>query len=456
MMFLKESMYGWGVCNIPQPRASQDIFADRRKKSGAYFPADRRSTATWMGGGALWASFFRRDLPGLQVLAVLCFSLVMILGIWGGSLLIPEMTVEEEPPLEIMALLPEEPLPEPEPIVLETARPVSAPEPSPPKVARVPRPEIPQTLPPEPKITPPPKIVVEQPVKAEPVVLPAPRTVARQYRDAPPTKALLPAGKPADALALDRQTTMVQPRSSASTQRYAMTGQTTSTAGLPKRQAYAAGGGGTEVDLPDVAGLKRNFQLPRVSESRAAPAGGPSFVPASNSGAVAIRGAQAVGGNLSEVSRGNTGSVAMPGQADRSVGDRVGIAGGSEEVELPTITGVAGQGGAAAASSVAGAETGIEGGLVSFGDVGQGSIDQRIIDLNDLRACIDPGAEDPLKTALAVALDEDGSCALRDMVFYYRNPEDMYTLSVGVYNPEDFTDRCEALKAALECIHLKQ
>jgi hypothetical protein len=457
MMFLKESMYGWGVCDIPQPRASRDIFSDRRKKDGPSSPAERRLAEPEMGPGALWASFVRRDLPGLQVMAVVSFSLAMILGVWGGSLLLPEIMAEQEPPLEIMVRLPEEPLPAPEPSPIRVTQPRPAAVPSPPKVAEVPRAEISRALPPTPKIAVPPRIVTARPEKAEHVVLPAPRIAARQYRDVAPTKDLLPVAKSIDALASDKDNNIVQPRSTASGRRYAMTGQPARSSTPSRRQAYAAGGGGTEVDLPDTTGLKRNFQLPRVRASRATATKGRSFAPGAGGAQVAIRTARGVSGNLSDAP-GPMAGIAMPGQAKRSVVDRVGIAGGGDEVALPVIGGVAGKSGGAAGASSATAAAGqdIAGGSVSFGNLDQGDIASSIINLNDLRACIMPDEENRLKTDLAVALDTNGRCALRDMVFFYRNPEDMYTIWVGVQNPENFTDRCEALKAALECIHLKQ
>jgi hypothetical protein len=72
-----------------------------------------------------------------------------------------------------------------------------------------------------------------------------------------------------------------------------------------------------------------------------------------------------------------------------------------------------------------------------------------------LRTCLNTEEEMQLKTSLATRLEQDRSCsAAGGSVFYFINPVDAYSLRVGVKPGPgvNFRDRCEALRAAVQCV----
>lgn len=77
MMILKESLYGWGVCDIPMPRAAYDIYSDRRKRKVRLFCPDRRKPVARQSLVSDMSGILIRDVPYRQFFfAKLSFSLL--------------------------------------------------------------------------------------------------------------------------------------------------------------------------------------------------------------------------------------------------------------------------------------------------------------------------------------------------------------------------------------------
>lgn len=465
MIFLRESQYGWGVCNIPQPRATQDIFDDRRKLPHGTAAIERRLYESPKSIWAMWAALVKRDLPVLQVFSVLAVSLGMIILFGLASFYLPAIELQDPPPLEIIATMLEESVHEiptvtVEPQVALDLQPVMRPEKP---VARpLPKPaEPPQTV----VLTPPKKRTIELPSRVavlpdRPIrdtALPGPRTIARQYRETPVVAGPVPEGNPAATFELPmRKETLVA--SSSLNDRYSSKSPGVSPTALPKRaQPGLSTASGTEVDLPSSGGIQKNFKMAHTAQSLRGGGSAKSFVPGDGGGEVAIRRSSRVGGNLANSGVKDVASVQAPIGAKRSTGERVGLIGGTGEVEVPSLVGSGKAAGSLAgtvqsASSPAG--DGLVSGSISFAGVEDGHYDPaRMISLNQLKACIDPNAEWTLKTSLAAALDTDGKCSIRNMVFFFKNTENGYTLQVDLFNPEKFVDRCEALRTAIQCIN---
>lgn len=465
MIFLKESLYGWGVCNIPQPRATQDIYADRRGRAQAVAHEQRLHSAS-VGFWGVWAGLLKRDFPLGQIFSVVAASLFLIMMFGLASFLLPAMEQQDNPPLEILAMVLEEPEPEPAPVDVVMPPPAQLP------VEPVKTVQKPRSLPlPKPVKTPPavvvvrpesvpvarPRQVVTLPKKAtNDTLLPGPRTVARTYRDAVPTPGPMPAGLP-DASFAARSANELEISSSSLQGRYSQTSQTASSA-MPTRSApRLSNGSATEVDLPSSGGVSRNLKVSHATQSMRGSGTAKTFVPATGGPAVAIRGASGVAGNVAEAGNPGTAAVAPSDYAARSVGERVGLIGGAEDVDVPVLVGsgtASGALGGTELSNSAPVGDGLASGAIDFNGVEEGHYDPaRMISLNQLKACIDPDAELDLKTRLATELDTAGKCSIRNMVFFYKYPENAYTLQVDVYNPENFGDRCDALRTAIQCVN---
>lgn len=464
MIFLKESLYGWGVCNIPQPRAMEDIFDDRRTSPHGPVPVERRLYVRPVGIWATWAAMVKRDLPVLQVFSVLAVSLCMIILFGLASFYLPAIVKQDPPLIEILAMVLEETAPSIPPVAIETTVTLAPqPEVRPEKPAV---PSLPKPLEPPPLVVlaPPPKILSALPPKVvslpdrpvENTVLPGPRTIIRQYQDAVVIAGPMPIGKP--SATFDRpmpQKSLIA--SSSLSDRYDQVPGAFSAALPARKQAGIAIASATEVDLPSNGGMQGNFKMAHAVQSLRGTGSAKTFVPGQGGAQVAIRGSSGVGGNFAASGVQVGVAVETPGGGKRSAAQRVGMIGGADVAEVPILVGSGKASGSLGgthptASSPTG--EGMVTGNVSFDGVGDGHYDPaRMISLNQLNACIDPNAEWPLKTSLAAALDTDGKCSIRNMVFFFQNPENSYTLQVGVFNPEKFVDRCEALRTAIQCIN---
>ena len=89
-MFVKESLYGWGVCDITMPRAASDIFSDRRKRVVRIFFSDRRKADVQYGILSSISAIIIHDFPWIQSLVLGVISLSCFAGIYIISKTIPE------------------------------------------------------------------------------------------------------------------------------------------------------------------------------------------------------------------------------------------------------------------------------------------------------------------------------------------------------------------------------
>ncbi|MBW1851060.1 MAG: hypothetical protein JRJ15_06455 [Deltaproteobacteria bacterium] len=90
MRLLNESLYGWGVCDIPTPRAALDIFTDRRKRSAQISFADRRKPALEHGILSIASGLLTQDVPWTQTLVLGFVSLFSFASIYLASNTIPQ------------------------------------------------------------------------------------------------------------------------------------------------------------------------------------------------------------------------------------------------------------------------------------------------------------------------------------------------------------------------------
>ena len=125
MMFLDESLYGWGVCNIPMPRSSYDIFSDRRKKNGRISIFSKRRQSELPGILTTISGLMTHDVSWFQTFTVCVFALLSIVFISLISKMLPEIVEIEMPePIEIIIQAIEEPQKVIEPPVPETPKPI--------------------------------------------------------------------------------------------------------------------------------------------------------------------------------------------------------------------------------------------------------------------------------------------------------------------------------------------
>lgn len=103
MLFQKESLYGWGVCNIPMPRATHDIYSDRRRKKTNAFPYDRRVLRPEQPVLKSISGFLRHDIEWPQTVLTLSFSFLALIFIYLINNFIPVIPAPEVlEPVEIV------------------------------------------------------------------------------------------------------------------------------------------------------------------------------------------------------------------------------------------------------------------------------------------------------------------------------------------------------------------
>ena len=103
MMLHKESLYGWGVYDIPMPRSAHDIFSDRRKKNVRFLTLDRRKRNRQQSALAFVSGFLTHDIPWFQIVLTTFFSLLALLFIFFMNNLIPDFPERKTPePIDIM------------------------------------------------------------------------------------------------------------------------------------------------------------------------------------------------------------------------------------------------------------------------------------------------------------------------------------------------------------------
>lgn len=99
MMILKESLYGWGVCDIPMPRAAYDIYSDRRKRKVRLFSPDRRKPVARQSLVSDMSGILIRDVPYRQFFLLSFLSLSCFVFIYMLSRVMPEQSEKDAPKL---------------------------------------------------------------------------------------------------------------------------------------------------------------------------------------------------------------------------------------------------------------------------------------------------------------------------------------------------------------------
>ncbi|MEZ4599166.1 MAG: hypothetical protein R2940_05190 [Syntrophotaleaceae bacterium] len=450
MELWNKSPYGWGGFRIPMPRSATDIYADRRRNRGIHKGMERRRDLFVKPFPLMLSDFLRNDLPLPKTSAAVSFGLGMVVLLSLAGLLVPPLEDEVPARVEITARLFEEQL-------------------TPPKIAQpVPRdvpPAVAKTLPPKPVQAPiPPPEAVAPALTKEPPPVPAPpvRIVERVYpRPEPAIKA--PARmrnyepEPARVAALPENRSFQKMKTASQSQpvkaglpkKDYTFGESSGRAGLPaatnQRSSFAAG---TTVNLPATSGLVSDYGRPVSQGDSAAPLTGRSFAPDRSSDQVSLRGSSGPGAgyrqpvngspDLSRIPATGEGVGGLGGRATSTVdipglGQRKTVSGGDLKQNLP-------------------ASAGLPNSKIALG--GAGDLDPNLfVSLNQLKACIDQSREDQLRTQLATMLETKGQCRSGNMIFKFDFPETGYTIQVGIYNPTDFSDKCAALTAAIECVH---
>lgn len=141
MEFGKESLYGWGVCQVPMPRARNDIYADRRSAQQSVAFPDRRTNRFFRPFTTIFAAIIREDFPAAQTVSVVLVAVLMLLIFGLSTRSIPPLVEPPVPePIEIVTRMLEEPAVEPL-VAIEPVKVIPQPEPLPVKVKPLEKPE---------------------------------------------------------------------------------------------------------------------------------------------------------------------------------------------------------------------------------------------------------------------------------------------------------------------------
>jgi len=474
MEFGKESLYGWGVCQVPMHRACNDIYADRRSGECQVDFPDRRTNQLLRPFAVLFAAILREDFPVMQTFLVVFVAILMLL-IFGLVILPVSPLVETlvPEPIEIVTRMLEEPLVEPvsmatpvkvksqaEPLPVAVASPVQ------PKsvVEKVqPRPKKMLSLPPA-KVLPEPRniskkvvlsvekpmlmpkkvVTLALPVRQAPVLTtPAPSRQASQYTVATTSQLRLVA-KQAQIGQRSKESLVASPKASPVVD-YSLKPSASGRPALLQSKQFAPTASGTTVDLPSSNLSRSDFSIPRSQGGHAVAQVGRSFAPEPGQSSVEIAAVGQVGGSY-DMSNAQAAAPSVAGET----GDFSAPA-ATLSVDLPTASGQGVASVARSMESVTG--SGLPDSVVTFVGDGEVSGDPNLfVSLNQLAACVDQGEEDRLRTELAVRLDSNIVYPCGQMKFDIRNAETGQTVWMRIYNPQNFADRCAALRSAIECL----
>ncbi len=474
MEFGKESLYGWGVCQVLMPRAHNDIYADRRSGQHQMAFPDRRTNRLLRPFVVVFATILREDLPLLQMVFIVLFAIFMLLSFGLVTLPAPPLVETSVPePIEIVIMMLEEPFVEPPPVV-EPLRVKAQPEPLPVTVKQPVQPKLvvkkvqsqPKkllSLPPA-KVLPqlrkvPKKVVLslekpaQMPKKAFTLAVPvrqapmlttlAPTRQTREYTVATAQQPRLVTERPVLGRR-SKESLVTSPKASPAADYRLKPNVSGQQAQLQAKQ-FAPTAPGTTVDLPS-SSSRSNFSMPRSQGGHAVAQAGRSFAPEPVQRPVDISAAGPVAGSY-----GDSSSQALAPVVSRKVGDFAGPA-ATASVELPTVSG---HDVAAVSSSAVSASGSVPlASAVNFIGDGEASGDPNLfVSLNQLAACVDQSEEDRLRTELAIRLDEGGVFPCGQMKFYIDYVETGQTVQMRIYNPLEFADKCAALLSAIECIN---
>lgn len=292
MEFGKESLYGWGVCQVPMPRARNDIYADRRSAQMVVDFPERRTSQILRPFAVIFAAILREDFPAMQMVLVVLSAILMLLIFGLVTLPVPPLVETPVPePIEIVTRMLPEPLVEPL-TVAEPIKVTTPPEPlpvvfkSPVKPTPVVEKEQLQpkkilSLPPA-KVLPksrktPHKIVlpVEKPMpmpqktitlavppRPAPVLNPpAPSRQASQYTVATPSQPRLVSDRPLLG-GRSKENLVVSPKASPAVD-YSLKPSASGQPALVQGKQFTPTAPGTTVDLPSTSGSRSDFSIPR-------------------------------------------------------------------------------------------------------------------------------------------------------------------------------------------------
>ncbi|OEU50957.1 MAG: hypothetical protein BA871_02485 [Desulfuromonadales bacterium C00003096] len=475
MEFGKESLYGWGVCQVPMPRAQNDIYADRRSGQHPMAFPDRRTNRFFRPFAIIFAAILHEDLPLLQTIFVVLLAILMLLSFGLVTLPVPPLVETLVPePIEIVTRMLEEPLVEPPPVA-EPLRVKAQPEPLPVIVKQPVQPKpVVKKVQPEPKklLSLPPAKVLPRPRKLpQKVVLPVEKpaqmpkkavTLAVPVRQAPTlttpaptrqTREYTVATAPQPRLVTERpvlgrrskESPVTSPKASPSADYRLKPSVSGQQAQLQAKQ-FSPTAPGTTVDLPSTSRSRSDFSMPRSQGGHAVSRAGRSFAPEPGQSPVDIAAVGQVGGSYTSSSS-QTASPLVSGK----VGDFSGPA-ATASVQLPTASGHGVTAVSRSMDSAAG--SGPPDSSVNFVGEGEAIPDPNLfISLNQLGACVDQSEEDRLRTELAIRLDVGGEFPCGEMKFYIDYVETGQTVQMRIYNPREFADKCAALLSAIECIN---
>lgn len=475
MDFGKESLYGWGVCQIPMPRARNDIYADRRCVQQALTFPDRRTNGLCRPFALVFAAIIREDFPAIQTVFVVLVAILILLNF--GLFTRPDAPLDEPSvpePIEIVTRMLEEPTAESlvaiEPVKVkaqaeplpvkekqpEQPRPISKKVQSKPKKFLVLPPAriLPKPRKVQEKLVLPVKTASQMPKKTVALAVPAsqapvlrtpePSRQAKEYTVSATPQPRLVAESPVLGRR-SRENLVTTPKASAAVD-YRLQSSTSGQPAIAQAKQFAPTAPGTTVDLPSTSRSLSDFSVPRSQGGHTVTQAGRSFAPEPGQSPVDIAVVSQVGGSYAASSN----PTAAP-LASGKVGEFSGPA-ATDSIQLPVVSG---HGVTAVSTSVASTTgSGPPDSSINFVGEGEPGTDPNLfISLNQLGACVDQSEEDRLRTELAILLDEGGMFPCGEMKFHIQYVEIGQTVQMRIYNPRNFADKCAALLSAIECIN---
>lgn len=454
MMILKETLYGWGVCDIPMPRAAYDIYSDRRKRKVGLFSPDRRKPVAKQSLVSDMSGILIRDVPYrqfllLSILSLSCFALIYML-----SRVMPEPSDKDAPKLiDITIKMIEHIKSDEEPHIYETPpilreKIVEKAKPKPQVKTKVVEKKKPILIKEE-KVThekPLPAIaerpgirkkalkgirddvpkapVFEKPVKPEDAGVTALSFRKRMYEIDPAEKGFVP---PETKMSIGQQDDLTETVSKLerSKRDYSVRRKRNASALSDNRsnsKAFASNQliDSDEIFLPETELIEKRYSFEeniRSPESQGTPE------PSSHLHSFTLQ--------KDTLSKGEDLNLGLL-RRNRSAQKRAKhFEGNFIDARLHKQS------------------------SDFSSDITIADIDpSQIISLKEFNVCIDPGEEFRLKTKLATLLDKPVRCGVGGTLFFFRYTESAYTIKVDIYNPQGTLagDRCSVLQLAIECI----
>jgi len=410
MIFLKESLYGWGVCDIPMPRAAYDIFSDRRQKHIWKFFPDRRKKGIKPNTLLNISKMFIEDIPYLHLLLLSIVSVSCMVFIYLGSKIIPNPPEKQISGLvDITVHMIEDIKTGPKPLVKITPPPVKEKDVSIKTIKKLPLQEHEKK--PEPKLFS--KTMVNKKTK--------PITIKREsyiHEETFPktSRRLRMAHKPA---------TRVKPV-------------------VPAAPVFDNPVPSNKIDMKTPVTGKRKFEISRVQSSLShsktktfiKQQGKPPEIPflsnRSQRNYVISRKDQGVHTPTTEFTptrpvESDEISLHETDLTEKRYSSQKNLMHVNLNNKAPYLS----------------------------GDITIDEIDpSQLISLNEFNVCIDPQEEFRLKMQLASLLDKPDGCATDGIRFFFKYTESAYTIKVDIYDPQGRLsgDRCEVLGRAIECV----